>query len=234
MRKLLSTVVLVTGICTGAFAQYGAPRGERILNASISGRGGDGKCTVEVNVDDVAIVEIVADRGRLITLSGQPAEWRRFECNQRMPAYPNEFRFSGVDGRGRQTLLKDPATNRGIAVIRIEDPKGGREGYTFDITWRGGADRPGYSNGDRGRDRNEARDRNDDRDRNQDRDRNALLMRCESTNGYRQVCEVDTRGGVRLVRQFGGAACREGSSWGFDRRGIWVDRGCRAEFEVKR
>jgi hypothetical protein len=42
-----------------------------------------------------------------------------------------------VDGRGRQTLLRDPSSNRGTAVVRIEDPQGGREGYTFDIEWRG-------------------------------------------------------------------------------------------------
>ena len=26
---------------------------------------------------------------------------------------------------------------RGVAVVRIEDQKGGREGYTFDLEWRG-------------------------------------------------------------------------------------------------
>ena len=36
-----------------------------------------------------------------------------------------------------QTLIRDPRNNRGIAVVRLEDPKGGREGYTFDIEWRG-------------------------------------------------------------------------------------------------
>ncbi|HXP83204.1 MAG TPA: hypothetical protein VN841_00700 [Bryobacteraceae bacterium] len=98
-----------------------------------------GKCTIEVDVDDVAQVEISGDMGRIRTLSGQPSVWRRFECSGPLPPNMADFRFSGVDGRGRQTLVSDPRNNRGVAVIRIEDPKAGREGYTFDIEWRGAA-----------------------------------------------------------------------------------------------
>jgi len=110
------------------------------------GGGGEGKCTVEVNVDDIAEVEISGTRAQVRTLSGGPAKIRRFECNQEMPANPGSFRFEGVDGRGRQSLVRQPG--RGPAVIRIEDPKGGREGYTFDIFWRGGAGfGDGFGNG---------------------------------------------------------------------------------------
>jgi len=113
--------------------------------AQIRGGGGDrGKCTIEVDVDGVAEVEIRGDQGVMRTISGNPSAWRRMECNQPLPANPYDFRFSGVDGRGRQTLLRDPANNRGTAVVRIEDPQGGREGYTFDIEWRGTS---GYSGG---------------------------------------------------------------------------------------
>jgi len=55
---------------------------------------------------------------------------------------------------------------------------------------------------------------------------------CTSNNGERVYCEADTRDGVQMVRQIGGEPCVEGRTWGFDRRGIWVDRGCRAEFRV--
>jgi len=113
--------------------------------AQIRGGGGDrGKCTIEVDVDGVAEIEIRGDQGVMRTLSGNPSAWRRMECNQPLPPNPYDFRFSGVDGRGRQTLLHDPANNRGTAVVRIEDPQGGREGYTFDIEWRGTG---GYSGG---------------------------------------------------------------------------------------
>jgi DUF3011 family protein len=55
-------------------------------------------------------------------------------------------------------------------------------------------------------------------------------VRCSSDNGGRNYCNADTRGGVRLVRKLSDAPCIAGRTWGFDRRGIWVDRGCRAEF----
>jgi len=119
--------------------------------AQIRGGGGDrGKCTIEVEVDGVAEIEIQGDQGRMRTLSGTPSSWRRMECNQPLPPNPNDFHFSGVDGRGRQTLLRDPSNNRGTAVVRIEDPQGGREGYTFDIEWRGTG---GFRSGDGGFDR---------------------------------------------------------------------------------
>ena len=52
-----------------------------------------GKCTIEVVVDDVAQVEIRGTMATLRTLSGQPAQWRRFECTGAMPANPANFRF---------------------------------------------------------------------------------------------------------------------------------------------
>jgi hypothetical protein len=93
-----------------------------------------GKCTIEVVVDDVAQVEVRGTSATLRTLSGQPAQWRRFECTGAMPVNPANFRFSGVDGRGRQELIRDPR-NGGAAVVQIEDKDGGAEGYTFDLHW---------------------------------------------------------------------------------------------------
>jgi len=113
-----------------------------------------GKCTVEVVVDDVAQVEIRGTSAILRTMSGQPAQWRRFECNGAMPANPVNFRFAGVDGRGRQELVRDPR-NGGAVVVQIEDKDGGAEGYTFDLFWdaRGpnaGGNQPNYQERDRG------------------------------------------------------------------------------------
>ena len=59
-------------------------------------------------------------------------------------------------------------------------------------------------------------------------------VKCSSNVGTREYCEVDTRGGVRVTRQISQSACRLGYSWGYDRDGIWVDHGCRAEFQVGR
>jgi hypothetical protein len=35
-----------------------------------------------------------------------------------------------------------------------------------------------------------------------------------------------------MITQRSGSACVQGQTWGFNRDGIWVDRGCRADFEV--
>ena len=55
---------------------------------------------------------------------------------------------------------------------------------------------------------------------------------CSSTNGRRTTCEANTSRGVTLLRELRGSHCEEGFSWGYNRRGIWVDRGCRAEFSL--
>jgi len=56
---------------------------------------------------------------------------------------------------------------------------------------------------------------------------------CESQDGRYKFCRVDTRGGVRLERQLSSTRCNKESTWGYDRDGIWVDDGCRAEFLVQ-
>ena len=57
---------------------------------------------------------------------------------------------------------------------------------------------------------------------------------CESQNGRRQTCGADTRYGVDIYRQLSKSECIFNSTWGYDSRGIWVDRGCRAEFALSR
>jgi hypothetical protein len=57
-------------------------------------------------------------------------------------------------------------------------------------------------------------------------------IRCESKDGRYRQCGGDIRGGVRLLRQLSDARCIEGRTWGVNRAGVWVDEGCRAEFET--
>jgi len=61
---------------------------------------------------------------------------------------------------------------------------------------------------------------------------NVQTITCSSDDMHRHTCEVDTRGGAQLIRQISGSPCEFGRTWGYDARGIWVDRGCRAEFQV--
>jgi hypothetical protein len=211
--------ILAAGTAFGLllFAPVPSHAQENSIHANIRGGGGDGKCTFEVEVDEVAEIEIRGDQGYLRTISGSPARWRRLDCNQALPSAPNNFRFQGIDGRGRQDLVRDPNQNRGVAVIRIEDPNRGREGYTGDIMWRGGSDRTDF-----------------ERDRyHRPSEPNARIVSCSSDDGRRRYCDAETRAGVRLVRQRSSVACEKGYSWGFDDRGIWVDRGCRADFALE-
>lgn len=56
---------------------------------------------------------------------------------------------------------------------------------------------------------------------------------CESENGKRITCKADTSAGVQIVRQLDDSACGYGREWGYDASGIWVAKGCRAEFVVR-
>ena len=53
---------------------------------------------------------------------------------------------------------------------------------------------------------------------------------CESVNGGRTECDMNTRGEVRLVRQLSKTTCIEDTNWGLNRSSIWVDGGCRGVF----
>lgn len=62
--------------------------------------------------------------------------------------------------------------------------------------------------------------------------KNGPQMTCASDDMRRHYCPVNTSRGVRLVNQRSKSPCVQGQTWGFDRRGVWVDRGCRADFFV--
>src|SRR5205085_5172299 len=58
------------------------------------------------------------------------------------------------------------------------------------------------------------------------------FLNCSSEDGHRKYCPADTRGRVQMVKQRSGSECRQGYSWGYDRGGVWVDHGCRADFQI--
>lgn len=124
---------------------------ETVRKAELRGGGGtSGKCTVEVRVDMMAEVDLYGDSGRLRTLAGQPATWTRLECTGPLPYTVSDFRLRGIDGRGSVKLQADPRNNNSMAVIRVEDPQGGAEGYTFDVEWSGasgGSPTDGFASG---------------------------------------------------------------------------------------
>lgn len=58
-------------------------------------------------------------------------------------------------------------------------------------------------------------------------------IRCESRNYRYNYCRVNTENRASLVSQVSPLArCELGRTWGFDNRGVWVDRGCSGEFRV--
>ncbi len=209
-RATLLTSVMAAGLLAIPIAAQPGYRQSAIeRRASIRGGGGEeGKCTIEVDVDDVAEVEVFGDLGLLRTLSGQQSTWRRMECNRPMPRAMDWFEFKGIDGRGRQTLIRDPRNNGGRAVVRIEDPKGGREGYTFDLIWRGGYDVPGIGTGPRDRERERERERDREEDRRERFDSSEMnfagrgdgYFRTRNGNDRLADLEVNVRGGeVRTI-----------------------------------
>ena len=59
------------------------------------------------------------------------------------------------------------------------------------------------------------------------------LIDCDSNDRRQRRCGVTIRQDARLVRQKSGTPCVEGETWGWNRDGIWVSNGCRAQFQVR-
>ncbi len=60
------------------------------------------------------------------------------------------------------------------------------------------------------------------------------VISCESKDFRRTICGIGRARDVVLLEQTSEAACIEGRTWGFDGRGVWVDRGCAGDFAVTR
>ena len=59
-------------------------------------------------------------------------------------------------------------------------------------------------------------------------------LKCEANNDNRKYCGTYRPGEVRMQQQISGSPCIEGQTWGVDRQGLWVERGCRAIFVIGR
>ncbi|MBS0226243.1 MAG: DUF3011 domain-containing protein [Proteobacteria bacterium] len=57
-------------------------------------------------------------------------------------------------------------------------------------------------------------------------------IRCDSINGGRNICAVDTGRGVVLMKQLSNLGCSKGKTWDYDDDGVWVSRGCRGIFTI--
>jgi hypothetical protein len=74
--------------------------------------------------------------------------------------------------------------------------------------------------------------RNDDNEYRH-RENRTITVVCESRDWRRHYCAADTLGQITLGRELTrDNRCVERRTWGYDSKGIWVDRGCRAEFQI--
>jgi len=85
-----------------------------------------------------------------------------------------------------------------------------------------------FSGGHHGHDH----DYDHDHDHDWDNGSTPRSVTCSSDDMHRHTCEVGPNNGIRFVRQRSDARCDFNRTYGFGGSQIWVDRGCRAEFEV--
>jgi len=65
--------------------------------------------------------------------------------------------------------------------------------------------------------------------------KNVVTIRCESINGGWKRCNSPFKiGRVEVAQRLSGKPCKYKDNWGNDNWGIWVERGCQADFRVYR
>jgi hypothetical protein len=147
---------------------------------------------------------------------------------------------SSDDGKRHYCPANGPGRAR---LVQQRSESACREGYSWgsddrgiwvdhgcraDFAFEGGR---GY--GDHDRDHDGDRDRDGYRGDNNGYGQGQIIS-CSSDDMHKHYCPANTRGGVQLVKQHSDSSCQQGRSWGYNRKGIWVDHGCRADFQVGR
>jgi len=162
----------------------------------------------------------------LLTLSS--AEARDRERTIRCESTGSKYNYCQTGMEGRVELRKQLSDMR-----CTEYDTWGADGDGSGIWVRGGCRAEFVVREERGWGR--WRDRDRDRDRDDDGGRGDVSrIRCASKDWGYEHCDVRGRfRDVQITRQISKTRCERGDNWGFDRAGIWVDRGCEAEFEAR-
>lgn len=118
-----------------------------------------------------------------------------------------------VEGRSWGSTRNGVWVSNGCRAEFVGEGRGrpGRPGYGNGNGWGGGHGGNGWGGGN---------------DRVQ-------LIDCDSNDRRQRRCGVTIRQDARLVRQKSGSPCIEGETWGWNRDGVWVSNGCRAQFQVR-
>ena len=98
----------------------------------------EGRCTIRVRIDDDTDVELRGDKVRLRVIRGTPGRDEGTECKAPLPLSGNiqNLHYRGIDGRGNPRLVQElTSRNYYVAVVNVQDPGGGDESYTFELTW---------------------------------------------------------------------------------------------------
>lgn len=61
----------------------------------------------------------------------------------------------------------------------------------------------------------------------------AEKVRCDSSDGHYKECYAGPADYVTVARQWSKTKCVRGDNWGYRDGNIWVDEGCRADFNVQ-
>jgi len=135
-------------------------------------RAREGWCSVRVWVDDEVNVFVQGGRMMFQNIHGRRPYDAGTECTAPMPGPGlTDFRFRGIDGRGRVQLMEAPSRRNGYrAWVRILDHRGGGEEHHFRLYWRNDGRYYDPYNNDRhyDNDRRYGNDRRYDTDRRDD------------------------------------------------------------------
>lgn len=223
---VLSLVILLSGLTLMTSAQRRNSNQNRWLYLGQSNVDG------ARDHDNIRVNSREAFRAIQLRVQGGEIEFQRVVVHFENGA-DSDVEFRDRIRAGGQTRAIDlPGDKRRIDSVEIWYSKGnwGRRQPNlklYGIVSPGG---PGRDRDDRDRD---GRDR-DDRDRtDRDPNRPVQTVYCESGDMKRHWCSEGIGRQVTMSRQRSTAPCVQGRTWGVDRSGIWVDRGCRADFEVR-
>ncbi|MDZ7632263.1 MAG: hypothetical protein U5K74_13185 [Gemmatimonadaceae bacterium] len=106
-------------------------------NDDVGGRRDAGALRFSGVVDDVAEIRIRGRRVDAITRSGRPLYNVRYEVRgASMPDYALPLDLRRFAGRGNVIIAQYPrAWNNWTTIVRIDDSRGGADGYEFDLRW---------------------------------------------------------------------------------------------------
>ncbi|HWW61994.1 MAG TPA: DUF3011 domain-containing protein [Thermoanaerobaculia bacterium] len=142
----------------------------------------------------------------------------------------NALRCESTNGRRQECRFEGtPTVQLSQQLSRDECIKGETWGVERNVVW---VDRGCRADFVLAASNNRDRDTWTNRDRRR-RQNHTVTVVCESKDGRRHRCATDTIGEITLARQLSRKnSCVENRGWGYDDKGIWVDRGCRAEFLI--